>query len=384
MRNSTIPIFLLLTLFSLQSTAQTPPDILNTIFPSGDKIEGGNFEGTVWVKRLLPADSAFNAALGNVIFEPQARSKWHKHPGGQTLIGLDGMGYYQEKGKPLQILRKGDVVRCPPDIEHWHGASHDSWFVQLAITPEHPEGRVIWLHEVTKEEYEMGLPQNLEEQTHLQLNELEPRHRHFVAISSLAAKGDLGRLTTALHDGLDAGLTVNEIKEVLVHLYAYCGFPRSIQGLNTLISVLETRKAQGIADKTGKTASAVTDTPDKYERGKKVLETLTGKPQITPPQSGYGAFSPEIDVFLKEHLFADIFGRDVLSFKDREIATISALANLGGVSPMLKGHIGIALHLGFTEAQLMHLLAIVESTTGMKEAENGRKALSEVMEPAKK
>ena len=384
MRNSTIPIFLLLTLFSLQSTAQTPPDILNTIFPSGDKIEGGNFEGTVWVKRLLPADSAFNAALGNVIFEPQARSKWHKHPGGQTLIGLDGMGYYQEKGKPLQILRKGDVVRCPPDIEHWHGASHDSWFVQLAITPEHPEGRVIWLHEVTKEEYEMGLPQNLEEQTHLQLNELEPRHRHFVAISSLAAKGDLGRLTTALHDGLDADLTVNEIKEVLVHLYAYCGFPRSIQGLNTLISVLETRKAQGIADKTGKTASAVTDTPDKYERGKKVLETLTGKPQITPPQSGYGAFSPEIDVFLKEHLFADIFGRDVLSFKDREIATISALANLGGVSPMLKGHIGIALHLGFTEAQLMHLLAIVESTTGMKEAENGRKALSEVMEPAKK
>ena len=384
MRNSTIPIFLLLTLFSLQSTAQTPPDILNTIFPSGDKIEGGNFEGTVWVKRLLPTDSAFNAALGNVIFEPQARSKWHKHPGGQTLIGLDGMGYYQEKGKPLQILRKGDVVRCPPDIEHWHGASHDSWFVQLAITPEHPEGRVIWLHEVTKEEYEMGLPQNLEEQTHLQLNELEPRHRHFVAISSLAAKGDLGRLTTALHDGLDAGLTVNEIKEVLVHLYAYCGFPRSIQGLNTLISVLETRKAQGIADKTGKTASAVTDTPDKYERGKKVLETLTGKPQITPPQSGYGAFSPEIDVFLKEHLFADIFGRDVLSFKDREIATISALANLGGVSPMLKGHIGIALHLGFTEAQLMHLLAIVESTTGMKEAENGRKALSEVMEPAKK
>lgn len=384
MCNSTIKIFLLLTLYCLQSKAQTPPDILNTIFPSGDKLEGGNFEGTVWVNPLLPADSAFNASMGNVIFEPKARSKWHKHPGGQTLIGLDGKGYYQEKGKPLQILRKGDVVRCPPDVEHWHGASHDHWFVQLAITPEHPDGRVIWLHEVAAEEYEMGRAKSLEEQAHLSLNALEPRHRHIVAISSLAAKGDLGRLGMALHDGLDAGLTVNEIKEVLVHLHAYCGFPRSIQGLNTLIAVLETRKAQGITDEMGRTASPVTDTSSKYERGKKVLESLTGQPQITPPRSGYGAFSPEIDTFLKEHLFAGLFERDVLSFEDREITTISALVNLGGVTPMLKGHMRIARHLGFTEAQLLHLLAIVESTTGVKEAEDGRKALSEVMEPVKK
>lgn len=384
MRHSTINIFLLLTLYGLQSTAQTPPDILHTIFPAGDKIQGGNFEGTVWVKPLLPADSAFNAAIGNVIFEPKARSKWHKHPGGQTLIGLDGMGYYQEKGKPLQILRKGEVVRCPPNVEHWHGASHDHWFVQLAITPEHPDGRVIWLHEVAEEEYEMGLAKNLEAQAHLRLNALEPRHRHIVAISSPAAIGDLDRLGMALHDGLDAGLTVNEIKEVLVHLHAYCGFPRSIQGLNTLIAVLEARKAQGITDEMGRTASPVTDTPGKYERGKKVLETLTGQPQITPPQSGYGAFSPEIDVFLKEHLFASLFERDVLSFEDREIATISALVSLRGLTPMLKGHLRIALHLGFAEAQLMHLLAIIESTAGVKEAEDGRKALSEALEPEKK
>lgn len=87
---------------------------------------------------------------------------------------------------------------------------------------------------------------------------------------------------------------------------------------------------------------------------------------------------------MKEHLFAGLFERDVLSFEDREITTISALVNLGGVTPMLKGHMRIARHLGFTEAQLMHLLAIVESTTGVKEAEDGRKALSEVMEPVKK
>lgn len=373
---------LLITLCWLKSTAQTPPGMPDDMFPLGDKIQGGNFTGTVWVKPLLPADSTLNASIGNVVFEPKARSKWHKHPGGQTLLALNGMGYYQEKGKPLQILRQGDVVRCPPDVEHWHGASHDNWFVQLAITPEHPKGRVNWLHEVGEEEYQAGIAKQQEAQS--SRHNLEMRHQHIVAISAFTTKGDLERLKIALTAALDAKLTVNEIKEVLTHLYAYCGFPRSIQGLNTLMAVLDTRKAQGITDETGKTASPIPDDLSKYERGKKVLEALTGQQQVTPPKSGYGAFSPEIDVFLKEHLFADIFGRDVLSYQDREIATITALVNLGGVEPMLKGHIGIALNIGMTEAQLNDLLSIIEANIGVNEANTGRKGLAEVMESRKK
>ena len=377
MRNSIIKICLLLTLFVLKSEAQTPPGILNTVFPEGEKIEGGNFNGTVWVNRLLPADSNFNAPIANVIFEPAVRSKWHKHPGGQTLIGLDGLGYYQEKDKPLQILQKGDVVRCPPDVEHWHGASHDNWFVQLAITPEHPEGRVIWLHEVSEEAYSEGIAKQQDALS--RLHDLDKRHQHIVAISTYTVKGDLEQLKTALNAALDAKLTVNELKETLVHLYAYCGFPRSIQGLNSLMAVLETRKAQGITDETGRAPSPTPVDLSKYERGKKTLEALLGQPIVAPPTSGYGAFSPEIDVFLKEHLFADIFGRDVLSYQDREVATITALATLGGVEPMLKNHIGIALHLGMTEAQMSDLLSIVEANIGAKEAEAGRKVLAEVV-----
>lgn len=353
----------------------------NPVFPLGNKIEGGNFTGTVWVTPLLPADTTINASLGNVVFEPKARSKWHRHPGGQTLLALDGVGYYQEKGKELQILQQGDVVRCPPDLEHWHGASHDSWFVQLAITPEHPAGRTIWLHAVSDEEYQTGLTKNPKAKVNPE--SLEKRHQHIVAISAFAAKGDLGQLSNAVAGGLDAGLSVHEIKEVLVHLYAYCGFPRSIQGLNTLISVLDARKQQGIADEIGKPASPIADTRSKYERGKKVLEALTGQPQ-TAPKTGYGAFSPEIDVFLKEHLFADIFGRDVLSYQDREVATITALVAMGGVEPMLKGHLGIALNIGMTERQLTDLFSIVEANIGARVAEVGRKVLSEVMESRKK
>jgi quercetin dioxygenase-like cupin family protein/alkylhydroperoxidase/carboxymuconolactone decarboxylase family protein YurZ len=382
MKNMRFKIWLLLPLYCMKSVAQTPGNMLNSIFPVGDKIQSGNFTGTAWVKQLLPADTTFNAVIGNVVFEPKARSKWHRHPGGQILLTLEGVGYYQERGKPLQILRKGDVARCPPDVDHWHGASHDHWFVQLAITPEHPKGRVIWLHDVSEEEYQLGFAAM--EKGQYNIHALEKRHQYFVAISSFTTKGDLEQLKKVINEALDAGLSINEIKEVLVHLYAYCGFPRSIQGINTLMTVLETRKAQGVRDEPGKTASAITDTLNKYDRGKNVLETLSGQPQITPPRSGYGAFSPEMDIFLKEHLFADIFGRDILSYSDREVATISALVNLGGVEPMLLGHMGIALNLGISEAQLRHLLAIVEDRIGKSEADKGRDVLMEAVTLRKK
>lgn len=122
------------------------------IFPKGDKNTTDNFKGEVWVKPLIDADSLNENAVGNVTFEPGARSKWHTHPAGQILLVIDGVGYYQEKGKPKQILRKGDAVKCPPDVPHWHGASADTAFVQVAITGR-KKGPTIWLDEVTDEEY---------------------------------------------------------------------------------------------------------------------------------------------------------------------------------------------------------------------------------------
>ncbi|QNF33089.1 carboxymuconolactone decarboxylase family protein [Adhaeribacter swui] len=212
---------------------------------------------------------------------------------------------------------------------------------------------------------------------------LTPRQQHIVTISAFTAKGDLTRLSSALHKALDAGLTVNEAKEVLVHLYAYCGFPRSLQGINTLMAVLDARKAKGITDKIGKEATPIQNNGSKYERGKKVLETLRGKPE-NGPKTGYAAFSPEIEVFLKEHLFADIFERDILNYADREITTISALINLGGVEPMMQSHMSIALNLGLTESQLMQILSLIEENGGTKEAEVGKQVLSALIKSIKK
>lgn len=207
---------------------------------------------------------------------------------------------------------------------------------------------------------------------------LSKKESGLVTIAATTAKGDLTKLKDALNNGLDAGLTSNQIKESIIHLYAYAGFPRSIRGLQTLMSVLEERKAKGINDPTGADASPIQNDQPKYERGRAILEQLTGVPE-KDPKTGYAAFAPTIEIFLKEHLFADIFERDILTYAERELVTISVLASLGGVEPMLKSHLTICLNVGLTEGQLQQFISIIESTVGKQQAVEAQKILDEVL-----
>lgn len=207
---------------------------------------------------------------------------------------------------------------------------------------------------------------------------LSPKEQSIISIAALTAKGDLSNLKAELNAGLEAGLTINQIKEVLVHLYAYCGFPRSIRGLQTFMEVLDERKARGINDLLGAEASPINDKNSKYERGKNVLSELTKMPQ-TQPTSGYGAFATVIDTFLKEHLFADIFERDVLSYAERELVTISVLSAIGGAEPMLRSHLNICLNVGLTPAQLTEFSDIIKTTLGEKETSDARAVVTEVL-----
>jgi len=122
------------------------------VFPKGEKIVSDHFTGTTYLQMLIAADSLNPIAVGNVTFEPGARSKWHSHPAGQILLVVDGVGYYQEKGQPKKILRKGDAIKCPPNVPHWHGASADTAFVQIAITGRE-KGETVWLEAVTDSVY---------------------------------------------------------------------------------------------------------------------------------------------------------------------------------------------------------------------------------------
>lgn len=123
-----------------------------SIFPKGDKAPKEYFTGTVWVNRLLQKDETGTYSIGNVVFEPGARTNWHMHPAGQTLIVLEGKGWYQEKDKPARSISKGDVVIIPSNTAHWHGAAKNSSLTHLAITNS-KDGGVKWLQPVTDEEY---------------------------------------------------------------------------------------------------------------------------------------------------------------------------------------------------------------------------------------
>jgi quercetin dioxygenase-like cupin family protein len=122
------------------------------IFPKGGKVTNNNFTGNVWLQMLGQDEQTLNTGVGNVTFEPGARTKWYLHPGGQIILVTDGIGYYQEKGQPKKILHKGDVIKCPANVEHWHGASENSYFVQIAVT-DNKKGSVEWLQPVTEGEY---------------------------------------------------------------------------------------------------------------------------------------------------------------------------------------------------------------------------------------
>lgn len=126
----------------------------NTIFPQGEKIENGNFIGEVWQERMIPPNSPWNCPMGNVTFAPGARNHWHSHPGGQVLLILDGIGWYQEEGKTAQKLKAGDVVKIPANVKHWHGAAKDSWFIHIYIVTNPPAGACEWFEPVKDKDYD--------------------------------------------------------------------------------------------------------------------------------------------------------------------------------------------------------------------------------------
>ncbi len=203
-------------------------------------------------------------------------------------------------------------------------------------------------------------------------NILSPRRQGLAVIAALEAKGDQAGLETAIAEALDNGLTVSEAKEALSQLYAYTGFPRSLNALGTLQRVLQQRKEAGIHDNPGKEADALPKDYDALKQGTAVQTQLTGKP------FNY-SFVPATDYYLKAHLFGDIFARNNLSFADREIVTVSAISALPGCEPQLIAHVSGARNMGVKDAELRALPALLEEKVGLAEAERLRGALQSVL-----
>ena len=176
------------------------------------------------------------------------------------------------------------------------------------------------------------------------------------AISLIAvymATSQMKKLDVALNDGLDAGMTINEAKEILIQLYAYTGFPRSLNALNSLMNVVKQREKNGIIDERGNEPKSKIPVGDELRRVGKDNQTKISGGEVQRPVF---EFAPEINQFLQTHLFGDIFSRDNLDWQSRELATIGALAATSGVEAQLLSHVRACLRLGFTKEQLLYLV----------------------------
>jgi alkylhydroperoxidase/carboxymuconolactone decarboxylase family protein YurZ len=239
----------------------------------------------------------------------------------------------------------------------------------LVITGSKDDENVVWKEKVSNEAYYRN--HQPKEKTATAIDALSAKQQGIVPIAAYTANGDLESLKAAIRTGLDAGLSVNEIKEIQIHLYAYAGFPRALNGLATLMAVLDERKAKGIIDPTGKEPGSLPVDKSSLEFGKEVQTRLAGKPVSGPLFD----FAPAINQLLQSHLFGDLFARDILDYQSREIATLSALASIDGVDAQLKAHIRIATNVGLTEAQLTALAAVLNETVGIREGDRAEQAV---------
>jgi len=143
-----IIVFAISLVFRFPSQAQTT----DAIFPKGELSTTKNHTGDIWLSELNVGDSTFDPSIALATYGPGAKLDWHIHPGGQVLLITEGTGYYQERGKPGRIVHKGDVIKCAPGVEHWHGATPGTNFAYIAVTPTQ-KGKTICLEPVSDKEY---------------------------------------------------------------------------------------------------------------------------------------------------------------------------------------------------------------------------------------
>ncbi|MBD9368039.1 MULTISPECIES: carboxymuconolactone decarboxylase family protein [Gammaproteobacteria] len=203
---------------------------------------------------------------------------------------------------------------------------------------------------------------------------LTARQQAIVPIAAFAAAGDIARLNAALNQGLDAGMTISDAREILVQLYAYAGFPRSLNALGELMKVLDARKQRGIQDAPGSPPSRPIPKGDALLAAGTANQTkLSGGPVEGPLFD----FAPAANEYLRTHLFGDIFERDNLDWQSRELATVGMLSALPGAESQLQAHMRISMNVGLTAAQLRQLTQVLAARVDADMARRASTALEQ-------
>lgn len=332
------------------------------------------FVGEVDVQVLFPDNpqTAFSGAY--VTFQPGARTAWHTHPAGQHMVVTDGWALTGTRDGRVLLFEEGETVWCPADIDHWHGATQHRAMTHLVITGDKNGENVTWKEQVTDKAYQDAVAKTSPATP--ELSGLSQQEAALVPVAAFTASGELPALRTAFNRALDAGVTINELKESVLHLYAYLGFPRALNAMSVLMSEVDARESTGKKDQQGEQGITLGTTADNEALGKEVQTSLAGGPVEGP----LFRFAPAANTYLQRHLFGDLFARGVIDAATREILTVSALANLQGAAPQLQAHMSMSANAGVTPAQLSDIRLLLKTYVGSRSSD----AVEDALQPTTK
>lgn len=411
-----ITLFALVLLCFQTATAQKAKDKtynMTSIKAKGDPAPKEYFVGTVHANMVVTAEDKLNSVVGKVTFDPKARTNWHKHPYGQILIVTEGEGYYQEKGKPIQVIKEGDVVKIPVNVEHWHGGSHNSSMVHTAIVPTVENG-TIWLQPVTDAEYNTVQTTTGSQSTKVSLSDaairnheqlwpgykskgkatdpelievfdnfafdevirhdkMDVKTRVTMIMASTIGSQALTEYKMFVNAALNVGVTPVEIKEVLYQAVPYVGGAKVIDFIYACNEIFTERN---IALPLESQSSTTPET--RYEKGlakqKEIIGSRIDDMYKTSPKDLL-----HIQQYLSANCFGDYVTRSGLDVKTREMVTLSFLIAMGGTEPQIKGHIQGNANVGNDRQTIINLITQLLPYVGYPRTLNAINCLNETL-----
>ena len=369
-------------------------------FPVGDKNPAENAQYFIGQSYLAPLASnpELSSRVYNVTFEPACRNNWHSHTHGQILLAVGGKGYYQEKGKPAQVMMPGDVVEIAPNVIHWHGAAPDSWFSHVGITPEATINKTTWLDPVDDKQYAeatgekntktdsgyFSMLSTTDPELHRimsnfafgetqQYIDLDLKTQIMVTMASAIAVNGKSEYSQTVYNALANGITPIEIKEVLYHAVPYAGMGKVADFIGIANNIL-TENGVSLPLK----PQSVVTPENRQEKGLEFQKSIFGE----VIDKGYENAVPSqlyIQKLLSANCFGDYQTRPILDAKMRELLTYSILISLGGCEPQVKGHIQGNVNVGNDKAILLAVTTQLLPTIGYPRTLNAITCLNEII-----
>lgn len=411
---------MVLLLFSISVSAQISSNRQNmTNFnDKGTVAPKELFTGTVYVNMNVKPEDGYNTNIGTVTFSPKARTNWHSHKSGQLLFIIEGTGYYQEKGKPIQLLQKGDVIKIPKNVKHWHGGSHNHSMRHIAMITDHDKDKTEWYEPVADEEYntfkvpvyevenrltptavmnhEQLWPDHISKvrETDPELIEvfdnfafdeiighdkMDVKTRVLIILASTLGSQALTEYKMFVNAALNVGLTPVEIKEVLYQAVPYIGIAKVVDFI-TATNEIFTQRAIRLPLEEQSTTTQET----RLEKGLAKQKEIVGSERIEAMYKNAPDDLQHIQKYLSDNCFGDYITRNGLSVKQREMVTLSFLIAFGGTESQIKGHIQGNANVGNDRQTIINVITQLLPYVGYPRTLNAITCLNEVLPPAKK